>query len=107
MPVDTGFLRASLLASTSAMPSIDKGKVPAEGARPGQYVEDATQIELVINGAKLGDPLYFGFTAAYAAVMEYGTGSLPPYAFVRTAAQGWQAIVARKEREIMQRMGLV
>lgn len=102
LPVDTGFLRASLLASTSSMPAISPGAVPVEGKR---YTV-GEQVELTIAGLTLGQPFYAGYTAAYAAAMEYGSGSLAPYAFVRTAAQGWQQIVSKREAELMRRLGL-
>lgn len=102
MRVDTGFLRASLLGSTSAMPSIDPNARPADGATypAGQ------QVELTIAGLTLGQPFYAGYTASYAAAREYGARGQPPDAFVRTAAQGWQAIVAKREAELMRRLGL-
>lgn len=100
--VDTGFLRASLLGSTAAMPSIDPNARPAEGATypAGQ------QVELTIAGLTIGQPFYAGYTASYAAAREYGARGQPPDAFVRTAAQGWQAIVAKREAELMRRLGL-
>lgn len=99
MPVDTGHLRASLMASTSQMPSIDPNNNNPSGRtvayQPGQ-------VEAVIQSAALGQTIYIGYTAAYAAKMEYEV----PYAFVRTAAQGWQQIVAKNEAEIMRARGL-
>ncbi|WP_428029808.1 HK97 gp10 family phage protein [Ancylobacter sp.] len=103
MPVDTGHLRASLMASTSQMPSIDPNNNNPTG-QPVTY--QPGQVETVIKGATLGQTIYIGYTAAYAAAMEYGSGSLAPYAFVRTAAQGWQQIVAKNEAAIMRARGL-
>lgn len=102
MRVDTGFLRASLLGSTSAMPSIDPNARPADGATypAGQ------QVELTIAGLTLGQPFYAGYTASYAAAREYGARGQAPDAFARTAAQGWQQIVAKREAELMRRLGL-
>ena len=103
MRVDTGFLRASLLASTTAMPTIKANSNPVEG---GSYAPDFAQIEAVIAGADIGDTLYFGYTAAYAAHREYGANGQPADAFVRMAAQNWPIIVDRKAAEIRARLGL-
>lgn len=102
MRVDTGFLRASLLGSTSAMPSIDPNAKPVEG----RTYPAGEQVELTIAGLTLGQPFYAGYTASYAGHREYGARGQPPDAFVRTAAQGWQAIVAKNEQELMRRLGL-
>lgn len=103
MRVDTGFLRASLMASTSAMPSIQPSAKPVDG---NSYSPDAGQIEAVIAGADLGQTLYFGYSASYAAAREYGARGQAPDAFVRTAAQRWQAIVDSKVAELKRRLGL-
>lgn len=103
MRVDTGFLRNSLLASTSAMPSINSSARPAAGA---SYSYDAGQVEAVILGADFDDTLYFGYTASYAGFREYGARGQPPDAFVRTAAQKWPQIVARNTEKVRKAFGL-
>lgn len=94
MPVDTGNLRRSLLASTSAMPSIRKGEET--------FPDNTGQIALTIANASVNDTLYLGFQAAYARRMEYGfigTDSLgrnynqQGNHFVSLAVQKWQQIV--------------
>lgn len=102
MRVDTGFLRASLMASTSAMPAINRAARPADG---GSYAGDG-QIEAVLSGASLGDTLYFGYTASYAAHREYGANGSPPDAFVRSAAQNWQGIIAKSAAKAKAAFGL-
>lgn len=102
MRVDTGFLRASLMASTTAMPQINPGARPVEG---GVYTPDLT-IEAVIAGSELGQTLFFGYTASYAGYREFGANGQPPDAFVRTAAQMWPAIVGEKTAELKSRLGL-
>jgi hypothetical protein len=103
MRVDTGFLRASLMASTAALPNINPGNRPV----PGQsYPYNAGPIEAVIAGSDLGDTIYFGYTAAYAGHREFGARGQAPDAFVRTAAQRWQAIVDAKTNELRNRLGL-
>ncbi|KKX25296.1 hypothetical protein [Rhizobium sp. LC145] len=101
--VVTGFLRASALASTTAMPRIIAGSGPVEGQT---YPFDFAQIEAVIAGADITDTIYVGFTAGYAAHREYGANGQPADAFVRMAAQNWPIIVDRKAAEIRARLGL-
>lgn len=103
MRVDTGFLRASLLASSTSMPTIIASAKPIEG---GTYTADFSQIEAVIAGADIGDTLYFGYTASYAGHREYGSNGQPADAFVRMAAQNWPIIVDRKAAELKSRLGL-
>lgn len=67
------------------MPLIDRNARPGTGAL---YTDDDSQIALVIAGASLGQPIYFGFTAGYADFREYHDG------MVRLEAQRWQATVA-------------
>ena len=101
--VDTGFLRASLMASTAAMPSISPTARPVEG---GKYVYNEGQVEAVIAGAEVGDTLYSGYTASYAAAREFGARGQPPDAFVRMAAQNWGMIVDRNTAKVKAAFGL-
>lgn len=103
MRYDTGFLWASLMASTSAMPSINPSARPAEG---GSYAFDFWQVEAVIAGASLDDTLYFGYTASYAAHREYGANGQPADGFVRLAAMNWQQIVNRNAEKVRKAFGL-
>ncbi|MCO5962360.1 HK97 gp10 family phage protein [Sinorhizobium meliloti] len=103
MRVDTGFLRASLLASSTAMPAITASAMPVTGRT---YAPDFGQIEAVIAGADIGDTLYFGYTAAYAGYREYGANGQAADGFVRLAAQNWPIIVDRKAAELKARLGL-
>jgi hypothetical protein len=96
MRVDTGFLRASLMASTAHMPRINKDAKPS----PGQtYNGGDSEIALVIAGAEIKDTIYLGFTASYAAPREYHDG------FVRLTAQNWPKIVDNAARVIKSRVG--
>lgn len=100
VPVDTGFMRASLMASTSAMPQLTR-------ANPGVAVpSDLGDILLVINGAELGDTIYLGYTANYAAYVHYGARGRPPRPWVTMVAQRWVMIVEAKAAEVKQRLGL-
>lgn len=100
VPVDTGFLRASLRASTSAMPvmSLDN---PG-----GTHTIDAGSVELVIAGSDIGDTIYLGYTARYGAHVHYGAKGRPGRPWVMMAAQRWPQIVASKAAEVRSRLGL-
>lgn len=100
MPVDTGNLRRSLLASTSAMPAIRSGSET--------FSDNSGQIALVVGSASANDTLYLGFQAAYARRMEYGFVGEDSLGrnynqagnhFVSLAVQKWQQIVDKAVKE--------
>ncbi|RLK53451.1 hypothetical protein BCL79_2758 [Stenotrophomonas rhizophila] len=85
MPIDTGFLRNSAVASTEGPPD-------GTGGDPS----------LVFSAVELGQTVWAGWTAAYALRMEhgfYGEDSLgrvyaqPGKGFMRSATQNWIFIV--------------
>lgn len=79
---ETGFLRASLMASTTAMPTLTR-------ANPGMAVPaDLGDILLVINSADLGDTIYLGYTANYAAFVHFGAQGGTPRPWVTMLASG-------------------
>ena len=78
MPVDTGFLRASLQSSLN-------GSTGLTG--PESYT-------LTVANMEAGDVATFGWTASYARHVEYGTQGRPGRHFVGNAALQWQRIVA-------------
>lgn len=99
MPVDTGFLRASLLATLNSPAT----EMTFKDSDVEVYTWQEGQVQLVILGAKIGDVIYAVYTASYARRMEYGfsgTDSLgreynqEGYGFVRLASQKWQDIVS-------------
>lgn len=95
---ETGFLRSSLMASTTAMPSLTR-------ANPGISVPgDLGDILLVINSADLGDTLYLGYTANYAAFVHFGAQGRTPRPWVTMVAQRWEMIVAEKATEVRRRL---
>lgn len=100
VPVDTGFLRASLRASTTAMPvlSIDN---PG-----GRFTPDFGQIELVIMGSEAGETIYLGYTAKYGAYVHYGAQGRPPRPWVDMVVQRWSTIVSDKAKELKARLKL-
>lgn len=96
----TGFLRASLMASTTAMPTLSR-------ANPGVSVPaDLGDVILVINGADLGDVLYLGYTANYAAYVAFGARGAAPRPWVDLVAQRWIMIVDEVAARVKQRLGL-
>lgn len=100
MPIQTGFLRASLMASTSAMPLMTREN---PGAASGF---DFAEVSLVIAGAELGQTIYAGYTANYAAFVNYGSQGRPARQFVELAAQRWPSIVDQVARQLKTRLGL-
>ncbi len=99
MPVDTGFLRASLMARVG---------IPALPTRenPGAKVSyDPGQVTLVIAGAKLSDPINAVYTANYARHVEYGARGRAGRRFVALAAQQWPRIVSEVVTEAKARAG--
>ncbi len=96
----TGFLRASLMASKDAMPTLSR-------ENPGHPVPpDLQPVILVINSADLGDTIYLGYTANYAAYVHYGAKGAAPRPWVTLIAQRWEEIVAAKAKEVKQRLKL-
>lgn len=97
----TGFLRASLMASTEAMPRLIADN-------PGAQVSaDYGDVILVIAGADLGDTIYLGYTAKYGAIVHSGGNGRAPRPWVDLVAQRWQQIVAAKAVEVGKRFGLL
>ena len=103
MRYQTGFLWASLMASTTAMPRINPNAKPVDGQT---YKFDFGQVEAVIASASLDDTIYAGWTASYAAHREYGANGQPADAFLRMAVQNWNEIVNRNAKKVKQAFGL-
>lgn len=104
MPVWTEYLRASLMASTSHMPPMITGSRPA--SMHASYSYDQSKIQAVIDSAKLGDTLYFGYGAEYAAFQNYGTSRFQGRRFRDLAAQKWPTIVAKNASKARQMFGM-
>jgi hypothetical protein len=97
VPVDLGFARASVRASTESMPAIN----PAADNKANATVSmDFGTITLVIAGAQLGQTIYIGWTAAYILPLEYGHSKQAPAGFVRIAAAQWPRIVEEVTAEL-------
>ena len=97
----TGFLRASFVASTAAMPQLIRDN-------PGAAVNaDAMgPIVLVINGWDGGGTLYLGYTAAYGAYVHFGAQGTSPKPWVTLAAQRWPVVVREEAAKVKQAFGL-
>lgn len=110
LPVDTGYLRASLVVSIGeALPAITEA--PKEG---GSHTWDASAVQLKLEGAELSDTITAAYTAAYARRIEYGFKgkdklgrqfSQSGTRFVALAAQQWPQIVDRVCREARDKAG--
>ncbi|SFS42277.1 hypothetical protein [Brevundimonas viscosa] len=99
--VNTGFLRASLIGTTSvALPAT---REKPDG--PAAFSYDAGQISLVIAGAEITQPLTFVYTANYARPREYGARGQPGDRWVALAAQRWPQIVSSVCDEVKARTG--
>lgn len=79
MPVDTGFLRNSLISGLN-------GSFSASGA---------SSYALIIAGMDLGDEARFAWTAAYAFAQHFGSGGRAGNFWVDYAVEDWQGIVDR------------
>ena len=89
---DTGFLRASLVATTGAT-------LPAQTMKPdgvNVFAYDAGPINLVIAGADIKDPITVVYTANYARPREYGARGQPADRWVALAAQRWPQVVQQE-----------
>jgi hypothetical protein len=100
VPVDSGFLRASIRASNSEMPAIDP-KARGDGT-PVTY--DTGEIMLVIAGTELGQHLFVGYTASYSAAVHWGTSKMAPRLWVTLAAMEWPRIVSEVTQEAKTRV---
>lgn len=96
----TGFLRASLVASTTAMPQANR---PNPGSPVGH---DNSDTVLAITAADLGETVYLGYTANYGPHVHYGTSRMQGRPWVDMVSQRWQALVARAEAEVKARFAL-
>lgn len=72
MRVRTGFLRASLMTSTAAMPRIDPEAKP--NSLEDTFRFNMGQHAAVVATAQMTDTIYAGFTASYAGPREYHDG---------------------------------
>lgn len=96
----TGFLRASLVAATDAMPQLTR-------PNPGVKVEpDYSEVLAVTDSAELGQTIYLGYTAQYAGFVHYGTSRMAPRPWVSLVVQRWNQVVDEVAAEVKARYGL-
>jgi hypothetical protein len=89
MPIDTGFLRASIRVTLD-------GLVPGTLSRPSDtatYTYNPAVAVLAIVSAQLGDTIYASYTANYARVVHYGSSTRQGRQWITMAAQRWPQIV--------------
>lgn len=104
VPVDTGFLRASVRASLSEMPRIDSSKSSGGGGSRRRRTALPGDVTLAIAGAKVGQTIYVGYTASYAGFVEYGTSRMAPRAYVGQAVIQWPQTVNQVVNELKNRV---
>ncbi len=102
IPVNTGFLRASLVVGIG---TLNLPTTPPPENATGPFDWDEGQVNLVLNGAKMSDAIEARYTAVYARKAEYGGGTRRPRRFVALAAQQWGAIVDQACAEAKARAG--
>lgn len=100
LPVDTGFLRASLVVSIGeTLPQL------AETPKEGTFDWNPDEVRLSLDGSKLSDTVLAVYTAAYARRIEYGFKgkdslgreySQSGSRFVALAAQRWPQVVEQE-----------
>lgn len=95
MPIDTGFLRASGQISFNGMPTGPTRPEPAQA----NYSDGSAVGNVTVQLAKfkLGQTVFFGWTANYAVIQEAKN------AFLRLAVQNWKYIVASNVTKAKQR----
>lgn len=102
LPVDTGYLRASIQASNVAPPPINPG---SSGNAGQKYAFNSGPIALTINNTKLGGTVWVCATANYSTHVEFGTSKQPAALFVTQAAQRWPQIVNEVQAELKGKLG--
>lgn len=105
MPVDTGYLRNSLLGSTSQVPAMRDEKAATEDqVILSLDVETPPPVELTLAKLKLGDTFYAGYTANYARDRHYMNTDSPGGMWRDLAVQRWQEFVNASARDLQRRV---
>lgn len=99
LPIQTGFLRASLVINLGV-------EVPAQRERPdGGASPPPPDFAFTIAQADIATPITGYWTASYARHVEYGARGQPGRRFVGLAAQRWGSIVNEVCAEAKSRAG--
>lgn len=95
MPIDTGFLRASLFVTTT-------GALPAKTENPGggSFTYTGGDLVLTLANASMDDVVTVGWSAAYARHVEYGARGRAGRKFRDLAAQRWPEAVRDASLEL-------
>lgn len=96
MPVDTGALINSAVATLNKQPA--RSKPTGSELSTERWLGEETAISVLLK-AKPGDTIYFGWVMEYARVMEQR------YSFLGMATQKWQQRVNAAARQLKQRAG--
>lgn len=101
MPIDTGFLRNSIVAAHGTTPpAITLRRNPGTGV----FAYDPEAINLTILTATLKEGVSVIYSAEYAIYAEFGARGRPGRRFVMHAVQQWPQIVSRQSRELEHRV---
>lgn len=104
MPVDLGYLRASLVVTLDQpTPANQQAPPRPEGHRPGDapiYEPRDNDIVMALANAPEGTPVFATYGAVYAGVQE------ARYGFAKLAAQKWPQLCAAAQARIKRRLGL-
>lgn len=103
MPVDTGFLKASIRGASGTAPplmTLDMVRDPH-----GVYTYDAQQVNLAILGTTMKEGFVVIYLADYARAQEYGSNGRAGRRFVGLAVQRWPQIVSEVSKELEARLG--
>jgi hypothetical protein len=100
MPVATGYLRSSFVAAlgraplqATSRPTVVGKAGLAKAGLPRFAAPDAGALTLVLLSAKLTDTVTVGWTANYAAHVEFGAQGRPARRFASLGIQRWPQIV--------------
>lgn len=90
MPIQTGFLRASIQGAEGQMPAGETTNKSGKEYPAGKTVSgEPISVALLQWDPNKGTPFFVGWTAAYARYMEYR------YGFLRGATEQWDTIVEK------------
>lgn len=94
VPVDTGFLRASLVVGSVPVQGTTKG------AENGHYDWNESQATGYIRSMSLNTTMYATYAAEYAAKIHWGSDGFPARPWVNLSVQMWPTIVAEVVGEL-------
>ena len=99
LPVITGFLRASPVASIGGPTPINRA---GKGEKDQSYTWNTSPLLATLATLQTGQVFFFCWTAVYARVVEYGGPGRVGRGFVRRAAQRWRFIVSAEVKKAKQ-----